>query len=70
MWYLACCDDEGKCFGFLRKDKTVSEDPDNEINSLMSFKAKKDANETILQINLSRKLLPNGYPFRVAAVKG
>ncbi len=69
MYYLACCDDSGKCFGFLRKDKTVSKNPDNEKETLMSFKKKADTNEICLQINLSRMLLPNGYPFRVTAVK-
>lgn len=70
MWYLACCDDEGKCFGFLREDKTVCTDVDNELNSLMKFKRKKDTTEIVLQINMSKMLLPNGYPFRVVAVKG
>lgn len=70
MYYLACCDDDGKCFGFLKYDKTVSTDPDNEMDKLMSFKRKKDTNELIMQINLSNMLLPNGYPFRVTAVKG
>ena len=69
MYYLACCDSEGKCIGFLRNDRTMSKDPDSEIDKLMSFKKKGDANETILQINMSR-LLPYGYPFRVTLVKG
>lgn len=69
MYYLACCDSEGKCIGFLRNDRTMSEDPDNETDKLMAFKKKGDANETILQINMSR-LLPYGYPFRVTLVKG
>ena len=69
MWYLACCDDEGKCFGFLRKDKTVSTNPDAELGKLMSFKRKADTNETIIQINLSHMLLPNGSAYRVTAVK-
>lgn len=70
MWYLACCDDEGKCFGFLRKDRTVSTDPDAEMEKLMAFKTKKATMETIMQINLSHMLLPNGSAYRVAAVKG
>ena len=70
MWYLACCDDSGKCFGYLKKDKTVSKDPDNEINQLMAFKRKKDANEIIMQINMSHLLMPNGFDFRVAVIKG
>ena len=70
MYYLACCDDSGKCIGFLRNDKTVSTDPDNEKDKLMRFKKKADTNEICLQINLSRMLLPNGYPFRIVAVKG
>ena len=70
MWYLACCDDKGKCFGFLRKDKTVSTDPDTEMEKLMAFKTKKATMETIMQINLSHMLLPNGSAYRVAAVKG
>lgn len=69
MYYLACCDSEGRCIGFLRNDRTMSKDPDNEMDKLMKFKKKSDCNETVLQINLSR-LLPNGYPFRVTPVKG
>ena len=69
MWYLACCDNEGKCFGFLRKDRTVSTNPDAELWKLMSFKRKADTNETIMQINLSHMLLPNGSAYRVTAVK-
>jgi len=70
MYYLAVCDNNGKCFGFLRKDKTVSKNPDNEMDKLMSFKKKADTNEICMQINMSNMLLPNRYPFRVAAVKG
>lgn len=69
MYYLACCDSDGKCFGFLRQDKTVSKNPDNERDKLMKFKKKSDSNEIVLQINMSQ-MLPNGYPFRVVAVKG
>ena len=70
MYYIACCNDNGKCFGFLRKNKTVSTDPDNEMAELMSFKRKGDANELILQWNLGYELLPNGNKFRITAVKG
>lgn len=69
MYYLACCDDNGTCIGFLTVDKTVCSDPNVNPNYLMSFKRKRDSNETVMQINLSR-LLPNGYPFRVVAVQG
>lgn len=69
MYYLACCDSDGKCFGFLRQDKTISKNPDNERDKLMKFKKKSDSNEIVLQINMSQ-MLPNGYPFRVVAVKG
>ena len=68
-YYLACCDDTGKCFGFLRKDNTISKTPDNEIENLMSFNRKKDANEIVLQTNLSHILLPDGVPYRIAIVK-
>lgn len=70
MWYLACCDNDGRCFGFLRKDRTVSTNPDKELGKLMSFRRKADTNETIMQINLSHMLMPNGVAYRVTAVKG
>lgn len=70
MYYLACCDNDGRCFGFLRKDRTVSQDPDAEMEKLMAFKKKKDTNEIVLQINLGHMLLPNGCKYRVTAVKG
>ena len=70
MYYLACCDNDGRCFGFLRKDRTVSQNPDAEMEKLMAFKKKKDTNEIVLQINLGHMLLPNGYKYRVTAVKG
>lgn len=70
MYYLACCDDAGKCFGFLRNDRTISTDPGADMDNLMSFKRKKDASEIIMQINLSHMLMANGIPYRVAAVKG
>ncbi len=70
MYYLACCDNNGRCFGFLKKDRTISKDPDNEMDKLMAFKRKKDTNEIVLQINLGHMLLPNGCSYRVTAVKG
>lgn len=70
MYYLAVCDDEGRCFGYLRTDNTVSKNPDEEMNQLMSFKKKKDASEKVMQINLGHLLLPNGAPFRVTIAKG
>lgn len=70
MYYLAACDNDGRCFGFLRKDRTVSRDPDNEMDQLMAFKRKKDTSEIVLQINLGHMLLPNGCEYRVAVVKG
>ena len=70
MYYLACCGSDGRCFGFLKKDRTVSKDPDKEMDKLMSFKKKADASEIILQINLGHALLPGGAPYRLAAVKG
>jgi hypothetical protein len=70
MYYLATCDDNGKCFGFLRTDNTISKDPDNEIEKMMYFRRKSDANEKALQINLGHTLLQNGTPYRVAIVKG
>ena len=71
MWVLACCDDAGKCIGFLRKDYTVSSDQDGELDKLMQFKRKKDTSEIVNQINLSHMLLPTGqrFPFRVTPVK-
>ena len=70
MWYLACCDDNGKCFGFLRDDGTVSENPDSEMESLMCFKKKSDANAKIMQINLGKSLIQNESGFRVVLIKG
>lgn len=69
MYYLAACDNEGRCFGFLRKDRSISKNPDAEMDQLMSFKRKKDTNEIVLQINLGHMLLPNGVGYRVAVVK-
>lgn len=71
MYYLACCDDEGKCFGYLDKNNNPVSD-ENKFNDdyLLTFKDKRTANEKIMQINLGKILLPNGYPFRVVAVKG
>ncbi len=48
MWYLAACDDDGVCFGLLRKDKSVSENPNAEASKLMTFKTKKQASETVM----------------------
>ena len=70
MYYLATCDNDGRCFGFLRKDRSISKNPDNEVDKLMAFKRKSDANEIVLQINLGHMLLPNGVSYRVAVVKG
>lgn len=70
MYYLAACDNDGRCFGFLRKDRTVSRDPDNEMDQLMAFKRKKDTSEIVLQINLGHMLLPSGCEYRVTAVRG
>lgn len=70
MYYLACCDNDGRCFGFLREDRTVSQNPDTEMEKLMAFKKKKDTNEIVLQINLGHMLLPNGCKYRVTVVKG
>lgn len=69
MYYLAACDDDGRCFGFLKTDETISRNPDNEIDKLMVFKKKREANEKALQINLGHMLLPNGRSYRVAVVK-
>lgn len=69
MWYLAACDDTGKCIGFLKKDKTISTDPDSEIENLHVFQKKKDTNEITMQINLSHALLKDGYEYRVTPVK-
>lgn len=70
MYYLAACNNEGKCFGFLKKDRSISRDPDHEMDQLMAFKKKKDTNEIVMQINLGHMLLPNGPKYRVAVVKG
>lgn len=70
LWFLAVCNDDGVCVGYLTKDEQICESPDDNIDSLMCFNRKKDADEKALQINLSKALLPNGYPFRVAVVKG
>ena len=67
MYYLAACDNDGRCFGFLRTDNTVSKDPDNEMDKLICFKKKSEACEKVMQINL---LLLNRAPFIVTVVKG
>ena len=78
MYYLACCDDNGICIGFLKKDRRVSENPDRDKENLnldrdkenlMCFTKKRDAYKIINQINLSHLLMPNGYPFMVAVIK-
>jgi hypothetical protein len=69
MWYLAVCDDTGKCIGFLKKDKTISSDPDSEMENLMSFKKKKDTNELAMQINLGHVLIKDGCEYRITPVK-
>lgn len=70
MYYLAACDNDGRCFGYLRTDNTVSKNPDKEIDKLVCFKKKSEASEKVMQINLSHSLLPNGSPFRVTVVNG
>lgn len=70
MYYLATCDNKGKCFGYLRTDNTVSKNPDDEMGKLLCYKKKSEANEKAMQINLGHMLLPNGSDFRVAVVKG
>ena len=70
MYYLAACDNEGKCFGYLRIDNTVSENPDDEIDKLLCYKKKSEASEKAMQINLGHALLHNGSKFRIAVVKG
>lgn len=69
MYYLACCDDNGICIGFLKKDHGVSKNPDRDKENLMCFAKKRDTNEIINQINLSHLLMPNGYSFRITVVK-
>ena len=69
MYYLACCDDNGICIGFLKKDRGVSKNPDREKENLMCFAKKRDTHEIINQINFSHLLMPNGYPFRITVVK-
>lgn len=70
MYYLAVCNNDGVCYGYLKKDNSISKDPDNEIDKLICYKNKSQANEKALQINLGHLLLPNGSTFRVAVVKG
>lgn len=70
MYYLAACDSDGRCFGFLRTDNTTSKHPDKEMDKLMCFKKKSEASAKVMQINLGHLLLPNGAPFRVTVVKG
>lgn len=71
-YYLAVCNEDGICVGFLKQDDTVCTDADlldKHPEILLSYKRKADANEKVLQINLSHLLLPNGIPYRVVAVK-
>ena len=70
MYYLAACDNEGKCFGYLRIDNTVSENPDDEMDKLLCYEKKSEASEKAMKINLGHALLPNGSKFRIAVVKG
>lgn len=70
MYYLACINDAGKCFGFLLKDRTISTDLEADMGKLMSFKTKRETSEIVMQINLPHMLMANGIPYRVAAVKG
>ncbi len=69
-FYLAACNSEGICYGFLREDGSISENPDNETGLLMGFEKESDAAMRVLQINLGHILLPNGAPYRVAVVRG
>ena len=69
MWYLAACDNDGKCFGFVTKDDKVTENTED-LSKLKAFKTKKETNKIVMQINLGHMLLPNGRPYRVCAVKG
>jgi len=69
MYVLACCNNEGRCIGFLRDNRTISTDPDNEFDQLMKFSKKADTNELVMQINLGHALLPNGCDYRVTPVK-
>lgn len=70
MYYLAACNNEGICIGYLRIDNTVSENPDDENGKLLCYKKKSEATKKAMQINLGHALLPNGANFRVAVVKG
>ena len=68
-YYLATCDSDGKCFGFLRTDRLISKDPDNEMDRLLSYKKKHDAEMEAMRINLGHTLLPDGPAYRVAVVR-
>lgn len=70
MYVLACCDNNGKCFGFFGKDRSVISD-ENKLTEeyLMVFDKKRDTNEICMQINLGHLLLPNGSAYRVTPVK-
>ena len=69
-YYIACCDNDGKCMGYLKNDDSVSSDPEKDLNELMNFDTKTDANTKVMQMNLGRLLLPNGAPYRAVAVRG
>ena len=69
-YYIACCDDNGKCIGYLKNDDSVSSDPDKDIDELMCFDTKPAASEKVMKANLSRLLMPSGIPYRTVAVRG
>lgn len=74
-YVLACCNNDGICFGFLNNARQVETDERLLDDSrwcdknLMTFRTKRESNETVMQINFSHLLLHNGYPFRVVAVR-
>lgn len=67
-YYLACCNDNGECIGFLTENKTVCKD---NMDKLMTFKKKADAKEKCWQINFGYLLFSDGerFPFRVTPVR-
>ena len=67
-YYLAACDDNGKCFGFL-KNNGVSRNPEAEKAELISFENKTDAGIAAMQVNLGYMLLPGGPSYRVTVVE-
>ena len=56
-------------YWLFKKDNTISTDPDNEMENLISFKRKRDTNEMVMQINLSHALLKDGYEYRITPVE-